>query len=91
MNCEKCRIEMQKRSGRYGDFFFCPNSRICGQKTITAIDNSNINSSFRTQAVSSYQKRQSRLSKSDRDAEFYVKGEQMMEDIEFGELGGCCD
>ena len=35
-NCPTCATQMQKRAGRYGDFWFCPRQSQCGQKTITA-------------------------------------------------------
>ena len=91
MICEKCTSEMILRSSVNGDFFFCPNQRSCGQKTITKVDNSSLSTSFRTQSIQSHQLRQGRLSKKDKDAEFYWKGEMMMQDIAFGELGGGCD
>lgn len=91
MICEKCNSEMALRSGINGDFFFCHNQRSCGQKTITKVDNTSLTSSIRTQNIQRYQVRQSRLSKKEKDADFYWGGETMMQDISFGELGGACN
>ena len=80
---------MQERNGRYGDFHFCPNQATCGQKPLTKVNLESVNSFFRTKAIQGYQERKSKMSKSDKDAQFWWEGEHMMEDITFGELGGC--
>jgi len=35
MKCDRCETQMVEREGRHGDFYFCPNQRNCGKKTIT--------------------------------------------------------
>ena len=38
MKCIRCESTMGKQSGMYGDFMFCPNQKICGQKTVSCED-----------------------------------------------------
>ena len=82
---------MLERVGRYGAFYYCPNQSNCGQKTLTKVSVESCSEYFRTSAVRTYQERQSKLSSEEKKAEHYWKGEAMMDDIEFGELGGGCD
>ena len=35
MKCPTCETDMKTRSGKFGDFYFCPNQHVCKQKTIT--------------------------------------------------------
>ena len=35
MDCPKCGSDMQKRSGKHGEFMFCPMQYQCGHKTMT--------------------------------------------------------
>lgn len=34
INCPKCKTQMILRNGQYGEFFFCPNNKVCGAKVI---------------------------------------------------------
>lgn len=34
INCPKCKTKMLLRNGQYGEFFFCPNNKVCGAKVI---------------------------------------------------------
>lgn len=38
MICQKCNTEMKIQSGRFGEFYFCPNQLKCGCKTISKKD-----------------------------------------------------
>lgn len=35
MKCGCCDNDMILRNGKFGEFYFCPNQKVCGQKTIT--------------------------------------------------------
>jgi len=35
MKCPSCGIDMKTRSGKYGMFWYCPESFKCGQKTFS--------------------------------------------------------
>ena len=34
-SCLCCGDEMLTNSGKFGEFYYCPNQKVCGQKTIT--------------------------------------------------------
>lgn len=38
VECKYCHKEMVLRNGKFGNFYFCPNQRHCGAKTISASD-----------------------------------------------------
>lgn len=39
MNCPSCNTEMKRRDGKFGEFLFCPDQHVCGQSTISLVDN----------------------------------------------------
>lgn len=40
IKCKCCDNDMILRDGKFGKFYFCPNQKVCGQKTITYDDGS---------------------------------------------------
>ena len=50
-----------------------------------------VDSYFRKQRQDEYTKSKDKRSKEERDADFFWEGQEMMDDIDFGDLGGAGD